>query len=682
MILLAENVAFGTSSKMKATFYYEKQRNGSTMKYRIKTTITMPSGYSFGYNINQKITMDGVLKETYQIKANSPSKWDKQEYTTGWFDVTNKTSGTTSLVINLSSNSGLNTNYTYSMGVDPAYTSITLFGVYDQTETSITYSWETADIISKLEYSFNNVNWTTYSNDVNSKSGRFTITGLTADTSYNMYIRVTRKDSGLQTTSNALTDSTLMNPQALNLQNFVIGDIIKVNFYNILRRLCKIYLVIQNGESILIETTIPDSIIYEIDSNLYADKLKQASPNSDKNKYSIKVICEEINSNVTSSQAEYTITNKPPEFEDFEYLDSSDVALITENNQEIVKNKSILKVKISSENKMIAKDYATAIRYEISCSNRTKSVNYSEEDIEIELGTINSAGIMNIVVKAIDSRGFTTTLNKTINVIDYTNIVQHNDVYRINNFENETKLKCEGTFSLVEINGAAKNVIEEIKYRYKESGGDYGNYISIPVNLNGNKYACVLQTFDLDNQKSFIFEVLACDKFGWSEAVELVVDEGVPIMYLNADKKNIGIGCINEKEEYSLKVLGKIYANNDIILKSDKPLELEPTLLYDGYITPNDGVINIGSIKDYERLLIVLGANGSYTTKEIPKNLFNSSIGVNWQAVDNRLAMYYCTFMINENGDVEVKWSGYTLANTNEDYIRYYGISMIYGYKY
>ena len=38
MILLAENVAFGTSSKMKATFYYEKQRNGSTMKYRIKTT--------------------------------------------------------------------------------------------------------------------------------------------------------------------------------------------------------------------------------------------------------------------------------------------------------------------------------------------------------------------------------------------------------------------------------------------------------------------------------------------------------------------------------------------------------------------------------------------------------------------------------------------------------------------
>ena len=35
--------------------------------------------------------------------------------------------------------------------------------------------------------------------------------------------------------------------------------------------------------------------------------------------------------------------------------------------------------------------------------------------------------------------------------------------------------------------------------------------------------------------------------------------QGIPIEFINATKKNVGIGVINDKEEYSLAVRGNIY---------------------------------------------------------------------------------------------------------------------------
>lgn len=134
----------------------------------------------------------------------------------------------------------------------------------------------------------------------------------------------------------------------------------------------------------------------------------------------------------------------------------------------------------------------------------------------------------------------------------------------------------------------------------------------------------------------------------------------------------------------SIKLKNNNYIDSSSVVHNRVALKelLTADLLYDGYITPTSGVKNIGNISKYERLLVVIGANGSFTTKEIPKWLFNSSIGVNWQATDNRTATYYCTFVLSESGDIEVKWTGFTYCIDNADYQRNYGISRIYGYKY
>ena len=127
MITLGSEV-WGSGPKIPMTFAYEKQRSGADMKYRVSVTIPALSGTSyFGYPIYLALSMDGVSRVVATLKEASPSKWDNAiTYTSPWYTVANKTSGTTSVVFNVYSGSGSTRNktYTYSMGVDPAASTV------------------------------------------------------------------------------------------------------------------------------------------------------------------------------------------------------------------------------------------------------------------------------------------------------------------------------------------------------------------------------------------------------------------------------------------------------------------------------------------------------------------------------------------------------------------------------
>jgi hypothetical protein len=95
------------------------------MQYRAKVTInpiTSTSGH-FGYPIYLKLTIGGTLRETTTLKAASPDRWTSAiTYTSPWYTVAGKTSGTTVVSFNIYSGSGSTRNetYSYSMAVDPA----------------------------------------------------------------------------------------------------------------------------------------------------------------------------------------------------------------------------------------------------------------------------------------------------------------------------------------------------------------------------------------------------------------------------------------------------------------------------------------------------------------------------------------------------------------------------------
>ena len=114
--------------KITLTFAYEKQRSGADMQYRAKVTISTVSGDSyFGYPIYMKLSIGGSVRETVTLKAADPSRWTTEiSYTSPWYTVANKTSGTVPISYNVYSGSGSSRSgtYSYEMGVDAAASEI------------------------------------------------------------------------------------------------------------------------------------------------------------------------------------------------------------------------------------------------------------------------------------------------------------------------------------------------------------------------------------------------------------------------------------------------------------------------------------------------------------------------------------------------------------------------------
>lgn len=118
------SVTWGPSPNIPVSFEYEKQRSGADMQYRVKVTISAITGsHYFGYPIYMGLTIGGVDRGSVTMKSASPSQWlSAITYTSGWYTVSNKTSGTVAVSFKMYSGSGSSRNntYSYSMAVDPA----------------------------------------------------------------------------------------------------------------------------------------------------------------------------------------------------------------------------------------------------------------------------------------------------------------------------------------------------------------------------------------------------------------------------------------------------------------------------------------------------------------------------------------------------------------------------------
>ena len=116
--------SWGSSPDIDIQPAYEMKRSGADMQYRVRVTVGTVTGQSyFGFPIYMKTYLQNSLKDTHTLKSASPSQWSSNiVYTTDWFTISNKTSGTTSLSLNIYSGSGSsrNSTYSYSLPIEPA----------------------------------------------------------------------------------------------------------------------------------------------------------------------------------------------------------------------------------------------------------------------------------------------------------------------------------------------------------------------------------------------------------------------------------------------------------------------------------------------------------------------------------------------------------------------------------
>lgn len=545
---------------------YEYQRSGADMKYRFYWKVYLENSSGWYYNnINFKIYLNGTNVFAKDCKSSSTG-WSFSG-TTDWYTVSNKTSGTTPCYFTAkdTQNSGWcnYTSGTFNLYVAPAYTSISSFTVSKKSGylgiTQVSVSWSAAHTCSTIQYSTDNgSSWATANSDVNASSGSFTISGLSAGTGYNFKLRVKRRDSGLTTDSSAYYQSTYqINTISSSTPNVSNGSSLNVTASNPSGASCRIRIECGSESRLSKSGTNVTFSVSEINSLMQYFTTSKT--------FTIRVVACTLNDAGEEiywhwKDGTYTIINSNPIFNDFQYCDNnSSMVAITGSNAYIVKGKSKLKVTIPAANKMTAQNYATPVSYRIEASNLTGNIAYSENDVSLELGVLDVSGAINLNVSAIDSRGNITTKTKVIYVIDYAPPSQSVSIRRINEFENTTRINVSGIFSLITCGTANKNTISRVRFRYKESTATtWSSWQNLTYSITDNNYLCTQQALDLDNEKSFNFEIEVVDKL---ETVILpyFVAQGIPIEFINATKKNVGIGCINDKEEYSLAMRGNIY---------------------------------------------------------------------------------------------------------------------------
>ncbi len=151
---------------------------------------------------------------------------------------------------------------------------------------------------------------------------------------------------------------------------------------------------------------------------------------------------------------------------------------------------------------------------------------------------------MKLQIKAIDSRGNSTTVSKTVQILDWILPIINSSAKRVNNYEDETNLKAN-----VEISSIKNlNSIESLGYRAKKvSDSAWSSWI----NFQSNTETIVV----LDKLFAWNLEIKASDKFG-TTFQSLVIPKGIPILFFDTKKLSVGINCFPEKSE-SFEISGK-----------------------------------------------------------------------------------------------------------------------------
>ena len=235
------------------------------------------------------------------------------------------------------------------------------------------------------------------------------------------------------------------------------------------------------------------------------------------------------------------ITNANPIFgsSQLSYEDINENTLaVTNNNQLIVRNQSQLRVSFTSA---LAQKSASISKYQIifneNLQDKTLSGTY-------DLGTIDSSSSLKLQIKAIDSRGNSTTVSKTVQILDWILPIINSSAKRVNNYEDETNLKANVEFSSIK----NLNSIESLGYRAKKvSDSAWSSWI----NFQSNTETIVV----LDKLFAWNLEIKASDKFG-TTFQDLVIPKGIPILFFDTKKLSVGINCFPEKSE-SFEISGK-----------------------------------------------------------------------------------------------------------------------------
>lgn len=492
---------------------------GSSISYSINIEGNVYTGTIPSYNGSSTVTLKAV----------------------GGIRINHNGDGSKSIGFSFSVNDGAKKSYTcgnasasgsMTLSHIPRYANFTGHSISGVSENAVTVYWNADSTCDWLQYSLNGGGWT-------DTAGHpyYTISGLSANTGYNIRTRIRRQDSQLWTESGTLYFTTYNYPYCTSSPNFTIGNAVKLDFYNPLNRNITVKLI-GNNNAVIGGWSGTGSSVQGFNDTDTANSQYGSIPNATSSRYKVQVTYNGVTKTRDNGNTySINVANCIPTFSNFTYKDiNSVVTNITGNDQILVKGLSNLQVTIPSADKMVTKNGASGNKYIATIDTLNKSINYSNNDINLEVGTVINNGTKRLTVSAYDSRNVSNAVYKDITVYDYNKPVINASIKRLNNFENETTIKVNGTFTKLTIDGEDKNTVTSVQYRYRETDGTWSSWTNLSTTITSGKFTCSDVILSLDNTKSFDFEIKTDDKLE-TNIITVKVDIGKAIFFISTNKR-------------------------------------------------------------------------------------------------------------------------------------------------
>lgn len=414
---------------------------------------------------------------------------------------------------------------TWTLDSIPRYATLST-SLSSKTETAVTMSWTADATCDRLYYSTNNGSTFTQVTIADSTSGTYTITGLSANTAYNIKTKVRRKDSQLETTSTAVSVTTYAYPYATTMPDFTIGNKVKITIYNPLGRSCGVTLQTNagtdNGTLTITGTSVEGWNGSSNISTFYA-----SIPNATYANYKVKVTYSGHSEIRTGGKYNINTSACTPTIGSVTYQDTKTATVnVTQDDQKIVQNQSTVRYTASS---LSAKNSATISSVKVVVNGSTYNMTVSGTTATGGNATINSSSNVTATVTITDSRGLTGTKSVTVTMYEWklpTGIIT---MQRENNFYTPTEIKCDAQYSYL----GGHNTIS-ITYAGTKDGDS-------TASVSGTLQDNVAQTINFDNEFGWSIKYTLTDAFG-STIYNVRLERGQPIIFFDRYRNSVGIG--------------------------------------------------------------------------------------------------------------------------------------------
>lgn len=522
-----------------------------------------------GARSDSTISINGV-SETYTVPAieDYSSGWKKKLLKTKTVRVNHNANGTKSGVA-LSASWRFSGTYSgVSIGTITASTTVTLnsidrtaptvsCSVSNITANGFTISASSSATSDIWQYSLNGgSSWTQFSTKAGT-SASITLSSLSPNTTYSVRVRARKRTNQVYGTSSTVSAKTLGGAVILSCGNFAadastVNLSLRVTVYN---AAYTNYITIKNGSTTYLSLTGRTWAAGTASRTITLTSaerttLLNAMASLKSFTATIELVTKSGNTQIgNASTCTCTIStteeNSGPTLSGFTFADSySTTTAITGNDQVLIQSYSRLTV---TPGTATAKNGASIVSYSAVCSGVTKS---NTTGAALALGTIGTSGTRDITLTVTDSRGYTASVTKSVTVVPYSKPkVNSVSLRRTNEIETEMQLVFNGNISAITVDGAQKNSLLYVRYRYKlTSASSYNAYTSIlsSVTASGTSFSFSnLELCNLNAEASYDFHLQIRDKLDSLTSLDLyfVVPQGTPLVALR--KKMVGINTPN-----------------------------------------------------------------------------------------------------------------------------------------